>query len=72
MRIWKKARSTTIRYIPNRVSVDVWKEKEELTFEISKLIKELKEDNYFLLGYAGSHGILKCLTCLIDTCQNTP
>jgi glycosyltransferase involved in cell wall biosynthesis len=54
-------------YVPNGVSVDGWKEKEELTFEISKLIKEIKEDNYFLVGYAGYHGILNCLTTLIDT-----
>jgi len=54
-------------YIPNGISVDDWREKEELTFEISKLIKELKEDNYFLVGYAGYHGILNCLTSLIDT-----
>lgn len=54
-------------YIPNGVSIDVWKEKEELTFEISKLIKKLKEENYFLVGYAGYHGILNSLTSLINT-----
>lgn len=55
-------------YLPNGIVVDEWQHTtEELPIAHSKLINTLKTKDYFIVGYAGSHGISNALDSLVKS-----
>ena len=54
-------------YIPNGINLGEWKaEVEEIPKELKERIEDLRNKGYFLLGYAGSHGVANALKYLIE------
>jgi len=53
-------------YVPNGVVKTEWENTTPLPTEHQHLIKRLKSENRFLVGYAGAHGIANSLKAVID------
>lgn len=53
-------------YIPNGIAVNEWNETGALPIEHLTLLEKLKNEQKFIVGYAGSHGIANSLDSLIS------
>lgn len=53
-------------YVPNGVVKGDWDSPEELKSEIEAKIKELRNNGYFVFGYAGAHGPANAMSYLIE------
>ena len=53
-------------YVPNGIVKSDWENPTPLPKEHERLIKRLKSENKFLIGYAGAHGIANSLKAIID------
>jgi glycosyltransferase involved in cell wall biosynthesis len=57
-------------YIPNGIALEEWNEKGgAVPDQHASLIKDLKRENKFVVGFAGSHGIANSLNSLISACN---
>jgi glycosyltransferase involved in cell wall biosynthesis len=57
-------------YIPNGVSLDEWTGDDgSLPEEHQTVLRQLKEEGRFLVGYAGGHALSNALDCLLDAAQ---
>jgi|LSQX01.2.fsa_nt_gb glycosyltransferase involved in cell wall biosynthesis len=55
-------------WIPNGIRVEDWlNTKEELPEDHNTLLTGLKENSYFIVGYAGTHGLANALEVLVKT-----
>ena len=55
------------RYIPNGIDITEWEiDNKTIDSEIDQLLNNLKQQGYFLVVYAGSHGIANSLDSFID------
>lgn len=52
-------------YIPNGIVIEDWLVSSELPMEHRTILEQMRQDGYFLLGYAGSHGAANALETLI-------
>jgi len=53
--------------IPNGIAVDEWKkDSEQLPEELDQIISRKKEKGYFLVGYAGAHGVANALDNVLE------
>ena len=58
------------RYIPNGVSLDEWTVNDApLPQEHRDVLRRLKQEGRFLIGYAGGHAVSNALDCLLDAAQ---
>jgi glycosyltransferase involved in cell wall biosynthesis len=58
------------KHIPNGIVLSDWNEKEPpLPSEHQKKIHELKQKGYFLVGYAGGHGLSNALDSFVNCAQ---
>lgn len=57
-------------YIPNGIDVNEWKNNTADLPEVhNKVLIELKEKQYFIVGYAGTHGIANALHTLLEAAE---
>lgn len=57
----------TIDYIPNAINIGEWENsKDEIPKEHKEKIMSLKNKGYFLVGYAGTHGVANALLPLVE------
>lgn len=57
-------------YIPNGIDVNEWKHNiADLPEAYKKVFSELKEKQYFIVGYAGTHGIANALHTLLEAAE---
>lgn len=58
------------RYVPNGIKISEWENnKEKLEDSSITLLQKLKEDNQFLVAYAGTHGVANALDTFIKTAK---
>ncbi|MFM6927827.1 MAG: glycosyltransferase family 4 protein, partial [Bdellovibrio sp.] len=56
-------------YVPNGVFAEDWRNPEALNPQVSQKIAELKSRGFFILGYAGAHGVANALEFLMDAAR---
>lgn len=57
-------------YVPNGIDVEQWVEADEkIPMEHQALIKKLRDEGKFIVGYTGTHGIANALEFLIEACN---
>ncbi|MEX1241545.1 MAG: glycosyltransferase family 4 protein, partial [Cyclobacteriaceae bacterium] len=55
--------------VPNGIALEEWNENGILPEEHASLLKRLRKEDQFIVGYAGSHGIANSLNSLIAACH---
>lgn len=56
-------------YVPNGIALEEWNETEAIPKEHESLLRRLRNEKQFIVGYAGSHGIANSLNSLISACR---
>lgn len=56
-------------YVPNGIAVNEWNNKVELNDNYLEIIRNLKKNNKFIIGYAGGHALSNSLITIVEAAK---